>query len=34
MPLKVSLFRGGFGLRCFQPLSRSAWLLSDALPDN
>jgi len=34
MSLKVSLFRGGFGLRCFQPLSRSAWLLSDALPDN
>ena len=30
----VSRFRGGFGLRCFQPLSRSAWLLSDALPDN
>src|SRR5580658_1406273 len=34
MSLKVSLFRRGFELRCFQLLSRSAWLLSDALPDN
>jgi hypothetical protein len=31
---KVPRFRGGFGLRCFQPLSAMAWLPSDALSDN
>jgi len=30
----LSLFRGGFRLRCFQPLSAGAWLHGAALSDN